>query len=324
MTLRKLGINPEKVSTLYQARTQPLRDQKGNPIPCEFCHELHFKGRTGVYEMLDRAMMKRGKCLTLRPLAQPGLPQAAWPLSAGGGACAGGSGRHQRAGSVARAEIHGTGRTSPAASRFFRRQLRPAHGRRRGPGIATRRAEPLPFARVQQAEPQSPTAGAGIMYFSVFFVLLVVLLAAIVFFHYVRAFSAPRCPPSSRSPRRLSRSHITRQIVESLLAGKAANTAHAMMLLILFAAIYMTLRIISDVMIPGQVRLPAIMDKVGGAVMGLVAGIFAARHRCHRGPGTSILRPAFSDTTVMPRPITSSPFPDRRPRAAVTEWCMTN
>ncbi|HEV2295246.1 MAG TPA: ATPase, T2SS/T4P/T4SS family [Tepidisphaeraceae bacterium] len=51
-TLRKLGMNPEKVGKLYQARTTPLVDQKGNPIPCEFCRELQFKGRTGVYETL--------------------------------------------------------------------------------------------------------------------------------------------------------------------------------------------------------------------------------------------------------------------------------
>ena len=50
-TLRKLGMNPEKSTTLYQARTQPLRDPKGNPIPCEFCKDLRFKGRTGVFEM---------------------------------------------------------------------------------------------------------------------------------------------------------------------------------------------------------------------------------------------------------------------------------
>jgi type II secretory ATPase GspE/PulE/Tfp pilus assembly ATPase PilB-like protein len=49
-TLRKLGMNPDRSTTLYQARTQPLRDQKGNPVPCEFCKDLRFKGRTGVYE----------------------------------------------------------------------------------------------------------------------------------------------------------------------------------------------------------------------------------------------------------------------------------
>ncbi len=51
-TLRKLNMNPEKVGKLYQARTTPLVDQKGNPIPCEFCRELQFKGRTGVFETM--------------------------------------------------------------------------------------------------------------------------------------------------------------------------------------------------------------------------------------------------------------------------------
>jgi type II secretory ATPase GspE/PulE/Tfp pilus assembly ATPase PilB-like protein len=50
-TLRKLNMDPEKVGTLYQARTQPMRDAKGNPILCEFCKELYFKGRMGVYEI---------------------------------------------------------------------------------------------------------------------------------------------------------------------------------------------------------------------------------------------------------------------------------
>lgn len=51
-TLRKLGMNPEKVTQLFQARTQPQRDQKGNPIPCEFCQDLRFNGRTGVFEIM--------------------------------------------------------------------------------------------------------------------------------------------------------------------------------------------------------------------------------------------------------------------------------
>jgi type II secretory ATPase GspE/PulE/Tfp pilus assembly ATPase PilB-like protein len=45
-------MNPEKVGKLFQARTTPLLDPKGTPIPCEFCRELQFKGRTGVFETL--------------------------------------------------------------------------------------------------------------------------------------------------------------------------------------------------------------------------------------------------------------------------------
>ncbi len=50
-TLKRLNLDPEKVGKLYQARTQPMRDQKGNPISCDTCKELLFRGRMGVYEI---------------------------------------------------------------------------------------------------------------------------------------------------------------------------------------------------------------------------------------------------------------------------------
>jgi type II secretory ATPase GspE/PulE/Tfp pilus assembly ATPase PilB-like protein len=52
-TVRKLNLDPAKVSTLYMPRKEPMRDQKGNIVPCEFCKELRYKGRFGVYEILD-------------------------------------------------------------------------------------------------------------------------------------------------------------------------------------------------------------------------------------------------------------------------------
>lgn len=50
--MRKMNLSPERVSKLYQARTSPLRDQRGNEIPCEFCGDLRFNGRIGIYELL--------------------------------------------------------------------------------------------------------------------------------------------------------------------------------------------------------------------------------------------------------------------------------
>lgn len=50
-TLRKLNMDPGRVSKLFQARTQPMRNDKGQVVLCEFCHELYFKGRTGVFEV---------------------------------------------------------------------------------------------------------------------------------------------------------------------------------------------------------------------------------------------------------------------------------
>lgn len=52
-TLQRLGMSPEKVPQLFQARTEPLRDQKGNPMVCDFCLDMRFKGRMGVFEILQ-------------------------------------------------------------------------------------------------------------------------------------------------------------------------------------------------------------------------------------------------------------------------------
>ncbi len=51
-TVRKLNLDPARVSKLYQARTEPVRDAKGNPVPCDFCKELRYKGRFGFFETL--------------------------------------------------------------------------------------------------------------------------------------------------------------------------------------------------------------------------------------------------------------------------------
>ncbi len=113
------------------------------------------------------------------------------------------------------------------------------------------------------------------MSFSIFFMVLIVFLAAIVYFHYVQGFFSSVLSAIFAVVAAVVAFSYHEVIVESLLAGKAANYAHAMVLLMTFALVYLVLRIIADMAIPGQVRLPAILDKVGGAVMGLIAGIFA-------------------------------------------------
>lgn len=52
-TLRKLNFDHGSVQQFFQARTQPLVDQKGNPIACTFCAEMRYHGRTGVYEVME-------------------------------------------------------------------------------------------------------------------------------------------------------------------------------------------------------------------------------------------------------------------------------
>jgi type II secretory ATPase GspE/PulE/Tfp pilus assembly ATPase PilB-like protein len=50
--LKKLNLNPASAERLFQHRREPLRDAKGNPITCEFCKDLRYVGRTGVFEVM--------------------------------------------------------------------------------------------------------------------------------------------------------------------------------------------------------------------------------------------------------------------------------
>ena len=51
--LKKMNLDPDRITSLFEARTEPLTDEKGNAVVCPFCHGLGFQGRTGVYEVLE-------------------------------------------------------------------------------------------------------------------------------------------------------------------------------------------------------------------------------------------------------------------------------
>jgi len=50
--LKKLNFDAGQVQQLFSARTQPVRDPKGNIVPCGLCHDLRYHGRAGVYEVM--------------------------------------------------------------------------------------------------------------------------------------------------------------------------------------------------------------------------------------------------------------------------------
>src|SRR5687767_11781931 len=106
-------------------------------------------------------------------------------------------------------------------------------------------------------------------------IIILVLVGAIAFFHYTQGlFSATLSAICTILAAVLAFSYHE-VVVDMLLGGRFAGSAHAITLVVLFAVIYMVLRVMFDKMVPGNVRLPLLMDKIGGAAMGLVAGVFA-------------------------------------------------
>ncbi len=147
-TLKKLNMNPDVVGKLYQARKEPMRDAKGNAVPCTFCNDLAFKGRFGIYEVMIiddeiRNVIKAGGADTQIKQAQRKQRSR---FAAGSGAGAGAGRRDKRRGSAAGAEARfGIGRLNiiTVAGQFSARAAkRFASARRRRHRRAARLLQP--------------------------------------------------------------------------------------------------------------------------------------------------------------------------------------
>jgi len=105
--------------------------------------------------------------------------------------------------------------------------------------------------------------------------VILIFIAIIAYFHWVQGlFSATLSALIAIVAAVLAVSyHET--IIETLLKGKMADSAVAMVLVVMFATIYIVLRVIFDKAIPGNMRFPSIVDSVGGGIMGAIAGIYA-------------------------------------------------
>lgn len=79
-------------------------------------------------------------------------------------------------------------------------------------------------------------------------------------------------------------------LAEMLSGGKFHDQSQGVCLLAIFALAYLIPRVLFDKLVPGNIRIPSTMDKIGGAVCGLIAGIFA----------TGIVAIAFQSLPVGP------------------------
>src|SRR5690349_3947975 len=109
----------------------------------------------------------------------------------------------------------------------------------------------------------------------IFGILVILLVGVIAFFHFLQGFFSALLSAIFAIIAAVFAFSYHETIVESVLGGKMANSAHAIVLLAMFALIYLILRSLFDNMVPGNVRLPVAVDKGGAAIMGIVAGLFA-------------------------------------------------
>src|SRR5438552_8794409 len=110
----------------------------------------------------------------------------------------------------------------------------------------------------------------------IFGIIVLAIIGIVGFFHYVQGFFSATLSAVITVIAAVLAVSYHEQVVEAVLGGKAANIAHGMTLAVMLEVNYLILRVLFDKMVPGTVRVPVILDKVGGAGMGVGAGVFAA------------------------------------------------
>jgi hypothetical protein len=109
----------------------------------------------------------------------------------------------------------------------------------------------------------------------VFNIILVLLFAGIVYIHWLQGLFSSVISMTLAIAAAAMAMAYHETIIVNMLGGKMADYAHGMLLPTLFALFYIVPRVAFDMLVPGNVRVPHLADKIGGAVCGLVAGIFA-------------------------------------------------
>lgn len=110
----------------------------------------------------------------------------------------------------------------------------------------------------------------------IFSIIIILIIGGIAYFHYAQGFFSATMSAFCAVVAAVVAVSYHEVVVSSLLQGAAADYAHGMVLAALFAIVYIILRVLVDKMVPGALRLPVIVDRIGGAAMGLIAAVFTA------------------------------------------------
>lgn len=108
-----------------------------------------------------------------------------------------------------------------------------------------------------------------------FFIVIALFFVAIVFFHTLQGFFSATLSAFFSVVAAVLAVSYHETIVEKLLGGSIADWAYALVLLALFALIYLILRTIFDNVVRNDVRVPSALNKAGSAIMGIIAAAFA-------------------------------------------------
>ena len=110
----------------------------------------------------------------------------------------------------------------------------------------------------------------------VFSILILIAVLLVAYFHYLQGLFSAGLSAIMATIAAIVAIAYYEPIVALINAGKFNNQAMAMVLVCLFAATYLLQRLLFDKLVPGNVRFPVLLDKIGAGVCGVIAGLMGA------------------------------------------------
>ena len=105
--------------------------------------------------------------------------------------------------------------------------------------------------------------------------VILLVAAGIAFYHYVQGLFSAMISASLAVLAALLAISFHEIVAERYFATSFPVYAHAVALVGLFALSYVLMRLVADRLIPGNVRYPVMVEKIGAGVFGFIAGCFA-------------------------------------------------
>lgn len=109
----------------------------------------------------------------------------------------------------------------------------------------------------------------------IFSLILFALFGIVAFFHFTQGFFSATISAILVAIAAVVALGWYEQAAPLLFNIKFDDQAASISLIVIFAVTYFVPRLICDSLIPGNVRVPFIVDKVGAAVMGIIAGLLS-------------------------------------------------
>ncbi|MGA3067298.1 MAG: CvpA family protein [Tepidisphaeraceae bacterium] len=105
--------------------------------------------------------------------------------------------------------------------------------------------------------------------------LLMALTAAVAYYHYTQGFFSATISAILVTIAAVAAVGFHENAALWMVGGKFTEVAAAVALCGIFGVVYTALRFLFDALVPGNVRFPLLVDKIGAGAMGLWAGLIA-------------------------------------------------